>query len=104
MPAVETGVEKGSVVRTDAWQGYLPLASLGYKHLVVRKDHSVEYVLSLVNTVASLVKRWLTGTHQGAVRPSHLDYDLVMIHFPIQPTEVRSRGNVFYRLVQQEVR
>jgi transposase-like protein len=104
MQAVETGVEKGSVVRTDAWQGYLPLASLGYKHLVVRKDHSVgENVLPLVNTVASLVKRWLTGTHQGAVRPSHLDYYLDEYTFRFNRRRSKSRGKLFYRLVQQAV-
>jgi transposase-like protein len=104
MPAVEAGVDKGSLVRTDAWQGYLPLASLGYKHFVVRKDHSVgENVLPLVNTVTSLVKRWLTGTHQGAVRPSHLDYYLDEYTFRFNRRRSKSRGKLFYRLVQQAV-
>jgi hypothetical protein len=33
-------------------------------------------LLPRVHRVASLLKRWLLGTHQGAVRPAHLDYYL----------------------------
>src|SRR5215472_1598885 len=51
--------------------------------------------------VASLLKRWLLGTHQGSVRPPHLDYYLDEFTFRFNRRSSRSRGKLFYRLVQQ---
>jgi transposase-like protein len=102
--ALRECVEPGSVIRTDAWQGYAPLAIENFRHIVVRKDSSVgENLLPMVNRVASLLKRWLGGTHQGAVRPSHLDYYLDEYTFRFNRRTSRSRGKLFYRLVQQAV-
>ena len=56
-----------------------------------------------VHRVASLLKRWLLGTHQGAVRPLHLDYYLDEFTFRFNRRTSRSRGKLFYRLVQQAV-
>lgn len=102
MPAVEQAVEPGSVVRTDDWSGYGPLGAKGYRRTVARKTADVgENLLPLANRVASLVKRWLLGTHQGAVRPSHLDYYLDEFTFRFNRRTSRSRGKLFHRLVQQ---
>jgi transposase-like protein len=95
-------VEPGSVIRTDAWGGYNNLDMIGYEHRIVRKDAVVgEDALPLVNRVASLLKRWLLGTHQGAIRPSHLDYYLDEFTFRFNRRTSGSRGLLFYRLVQQ---
>jgi hypothetical protein len=51
----------------------------------------------------SLLKRWLLGTHQGAVRPAHLDYYLDEFTFRFNRRTSRSRGLLFYRLLQQAV-
>ena len=53
--------------------------------------------------MASLLKRWLLGTHQGAVSPKHLDYYLDEFTFRFNRRKSRSRGKLFYRLVQQAV-
>ena len=104
MPAVEASVERGSSVSTDGWTGYRPLAKHGYKHEVIRKESSVgENVLPRVNRVTSLLKRWLLGTHHGAVQASHLDYYLDEFTFRFNRRRSRSRGKPFYRLVQQAV-
>jgi transposase-like protein len=104
IPAVTMCVESGSVVRTDGWKAYSFLPSHGYVHTVVRKNADVgKNLLPLVNRVASLLKRWLTGTHQGAVRCSHLDYYLDEYTFRFNRRTSRSRGKLFYRLVQQAV-
>jgi len=104
MPALRECVEPGSLIRTDAWQGYAPLARERYTHIVARKDPIVgDNLLPMVNRVASLLKRWLAGTHQGAVRPSHLDYYLDEYTFRFNRGTSRSRGKLFYRLVQQAV-
>ena len=102
--AIEECIEPGSVVRTDGWSGYNNLDMIGYKPKIVRKDAAVgQDALSLVNRVASLLKRWLLGTHQGAVRPSHLDYYLDEFTFRFNRRTSKSRGLLFYRLVQQAV-
>lgn len=103
-PAVEEMISSGSTVRTDDWNGYRGLMKQGYKHRVVREEAAVgENLLPLVNRVASLLKRWLLGTHQGAVKPSHLDYYLDEFTFRFNRRTSRSRGMLFYRLVQQAV-
>ena len=53
--------------------------------------------------VASLLKRWLLGTHQGAVSHKHLDYYLDEFSFRFNRRKSRSRGKLFYRLAQQAV-
>lgn len=93
---VQAMIEPGSVVRTDDWPGYAILPSLGYKREVFP---SME--LKLPHLVASLLKRWLLGTYQGAVRPTHLAYYLDEFTFRFNRRASRQRGKLFYRLVQQ---
>ena len=74
------------------------LVSKGYTHEVVRQDADVgENLLPLAHRVIALLKRWLTGTHQGAVRPSHLDYYLDEFTFRFNRRTSQSRGKLFYR-------
>ena len=104
IPAIAATTEPGSTVRTDGWKGYGPLGKSGYIHEVVRKDSVIgDNLLPRVHIVASLLKRWLLGTHQGAVRPSHLDYYLDEFTFRFNRRRSRSRGKLFYRLIQQAV-
>ena len=60
-------------------------------------------MLPRVHRVASLLKRWLLGTHQGAVEPQHLAYYLDEFTFRFNRRTSRSRGKLFYRLMQQAV-
>ena len=60
-------------------------------------------LLPLCNRVAALVKRWLVGTHQGAVSREHLDYYLDEYTFRFNRRTSRSRGKLFYRLLQQAI-
>lgn len=100
--AIKEAVEPGSMVRTDGWRGYRGLAKMGYKHEVVREEAEIgRNLLPRVNRVVALLKRWLLGTYQGAVRPSHLDYYLDEFTFRFNRRTSRSRGKLFYRLVQQ---
>lgn len=103
-PFITDNVEVGSLVRTDGWRAYGFLSQRGFGHKVVRQDAAVgDNLLPLAHRVASLLKRWLTGTHQGAVRHSHLDYYLDEFTFRFNRRTSRSRGKLFYRLVQQAV-
>jgi transposase-like protein len=97
-------VEAGSTVHTDGWEGYGGLAEKGYRHEVTNISASgqeAHQLLPRVHRVASLLKRWLLGTHQGAVRPLHLDYYLDEFTFRYNRRTSASRGQLFYRLVQQ---
>ena len=98
-------VQPGSGVRTDGWPGYAQLTEKGYVHSVVAKrlSHDEENLLPLVNRVVSLLKRWLLGTHHGAVRSSHMDYYLDEFTFRFNRRTSKSRGMLFYRLAQQAV-
>jgi transposase-like protein len=100
--AVKESVAPGSVVRTDGWIGYEQLDSEDYIHTLIRPTGNVgDNLLPLVNRVVALLKRWLQGTHQGAVHPSHLDYYLDEFTFRFNRRTSRSRGKLFYRLIQQ---
>ena len=104
LPAVQEAIRPGSTVRTDDWNGYNGLPASGYVRDIVRTSADVgENLLPLANRVAALLKRWLLGTHQGAVRPSHLDYYLDEYTFRFNRRTSRSRGKLFYRLMQQAV-
>ena len=104
MPAIVATTIPGSTVRTDGWSGYRPLTKNGYIHEVIRKESVIgDNLLPRVNRVTSLLKRWLLGTHHGAVKPSHLDYYLDEFTFRFNRRKSRSRGKLFYRLVQQAV-
>lgn len=99
-------VEPGSTVRTDGWSSYSRLQKLGYRHdkAVMGGDRElVEEMFPRVHRVAALLKRWLLGTHQGAVKHQHLDYYLDEFTFRFNRRASRSRGLLFYRLMQQAV-
>jgi transposase-like protein/ribosomal protein L37AE/L43A len=102
--AVQKMVDPGSVVHTDGWLGYAGVGDMGYIHENVRSSAEVgDNLLPLAHRVASLLKRWIGGTHQGAVHPSHLDYYLDEFTFRFNRRTSRSRGKLFYRLMQQAV-
>ena len=61
-------------------------------------------LLPRVHLSASLLKRWLLGTHQGAVQPEQLDYYLDEFTFRFNRRDSRARGLLFYRLLHQAVR
>ena len=103
---VQACVEPGTIVRTDGWQGYRDLKNRGYTHdrlLQQRSTQTPSELLPGVHRVASLLKRWLLGTHQGAVSAAHLQYYLDEFTFRFNRRKSKSRGKLFYRLVQQAV-
>lgn len=101
--AVTELVAPGSTIRTDGWKGYAGLAKKDYPHVVVPHMESEpgEDPTPLVHRIASLLKRWLLGTHQGGQQFSHLHYYLDEFVFRFNRRTSRSRGMLFYRLVQQ---
>jgi hypothetical protein len=56
-----------------------------------------------VHRVASLAKRWLLGTHQGSADDAHLPNYLDEFVFRFNRRRSRSRGLVFYRVLELAV-
>ena len=65
------------------------------------KKKTPSELLPRVHRVIALLKRWLMGTHQGAVSHKHLDYYLDEFTFRFNRRRSKSRGKLFFRLVQQ---
>ena len=106
LPFVQEAVAPGAVVITDGLQSYRGLSGLGYRHdrrVVLGSGESADALLPGVHRVASLLKRWLLGTHQGAVSREHLDYYLDEFTFRFNRRTSRHRGLLFYRLMEQAV-
>lgn len=106
IPFVCEAVEPGSTILTDCWRGYNNLEKHGYIRQKVNLSDSgdpAHVLLPGVHRVASLLKRWLLGTHQGAVRSKHLDYYLDEYTFRFNRRKSAARGLLFYRLLQHSV-
>lgn len=102
-PFVCNVIKPGSVVRTDGWKGYNHLPRKGYirQRVVLSSTGDPAHVaMPGVHRVASLLKRWLLGTHQGAVLPIHLNDYLDEYTFRFNRRTSRSRGLLFYRLLE----
>jgi len=101
---VRNAVQPGSVLVTDGWESYAPLAKQGYGHrprpaYPDRKQAVV--LLPRVHRVAALLKRWLLGIHQGRVSRDMLDSYLNEFAFRFNRRLSSNRGQLFHRLVQQ---
>ncbi len=97
-PFVQGAVGRGAMVHTDGWRGYAGLAAAGYQHQVTvlsgGSDPAHE-VMPPVHLVASLLKRWPIGTHQGGVQHQYLDYYLDEFTFRFNRRRSKARGLPF---------
>ena len=93
-------------MRTDGWQGYFDVGRHPFTHVVTNLSASgdpAHVVMPHVHRVASLVQRWLLGTHQGAISHDQLDYYLDEFTFRFNRRRSRHRGLPFYRLLEGAV-
>jgi len=93
-------------VKTDGWTSYRTITKHGYLHeptSIRASGDPAHVVMPGVHRIASLLKRWLLGTHQGAVRREHLDAYLDEYIFRFNRRTSRARGLLFYRLLAQAV-
>ena len=101
---IAQAIEPGSTVQTDGLQAYRDLK--GYIHDRLVQQHQptdAEHLLPRAHRVASLLKRWLLGTHQGAIGHEHLDDYFDEFTFRFNRRKSASRGKLFFRLAQQAV-
>jgi hypothetical protein len=106
VPFVQTCIEPGATLKTDGSAAYRSLTALGYEHqrnVMLGSDVPAHVSMAGVHRVASLIKRWILGTHHGSVQPEHLDAYLDEFVFRFNRRTSSSRGMLFYRLMQQAV-
>ena len=106
VPFVRDVVAPGSVVLTDGWRGYGGLSGQGYTRRVTvlsASGDSNDFSMPGVHRVASLLKRWILGTHHGSIDPVHLQSYLEEFTFRFNRRNSGNRGLVFRRLIEQAV-
>jgi transposase-like protein len=106
VPFICDMIAPGSVVRTDGWKGYNRVTDHGYQREIIVQSSSgdpAHVSMPGVHRIASLLKRWILGTHQGSVLPLHLQSYLEEFTFRFNRRTSRSRGLVFRRLIEQAV-
>jgi len=102
---IERNIEPPSTIITDGWSGYSDLEKMGYLHKVQRSvvTEDNEEILPNVHRIASLLKRWLLGTHQSYLNKNKLGYYLDEYVFRYNRRTSNSRGLLFMRLIEQAV-
>lgn len=101
---IQDSIEPGSVVRTDGLNAYRNMKDYTHERVVtLRQKEDAITLFPRVHRVASLLKRWILGTHQGAISAAHLDYYLDEFTFRFNRRHSTSRGKLFFRLMQNAV-
>ena len=101
-------IAPGATIVTDGWQGYSGLQN-GYIHdrrsqrAARSRGEDPGKLLPGVHRVAALAKRWLLGTHQGSTEEAHLASYLNEFTFRFNRRRSRSRGMVFFRVLELAV-
>lgn len=100
---IANNIEEGSELMTDGWKSYKSIE--GFKHTVIREDSTddEENLLPHVHRIASLLKRWLLGTHQNYVTGNKTQYYLDEFTFRYNRRKANSRGLLFQRILEQVV-
>ena len=102
---INENIETGSNLITDGWKGYTGISKSGYQHEIEDKTKLLdgEEILPNVHRIASLLKRWLLGTHQNYIGEEYLLYYLDEYTFRYNRRKSNSRGLLFQRLIEQGV-
>jgi len=109
VPFVKEVVKPDAVLRRDGAAIYRELwEEYQHERMVVKNMIRADAIPAHIplpggHRVASLLKSWLLGTHQGAVKPAQLEHYLDEFVFRFNRRTSRSRGLIFYRLLEQAV-
>lgn len=105
MKFINENIEIGSTLITDGWKGYSGISKKGYQQIIEDKTRMLEgeEILPNVHRIASLLKRWLLGTHQNYIGAQYLSYYLDEYTFRHNRRKSNSRGLLFQRLIEQGV-
>lgn len=102
---IKDNIAKNSTITTDGWKGYVDINKMKYKHEISQNTilSDDEKILPNAHRIASLLKRWLLGTHQNYITKIHLPYYLDEFVFRHNRRKSKSRGLLFYTLIKQAV-
>jgi transposase-like protein len=102
---IRTDIAHGTILYTDGERAYAEATEvLRMRHEPInisRSNKQGHELLPAVHRVASLLKRWLAGTHHAGQTDTHLAYYLDEFTFRFNRRTSRSRGLLWYRLIQQ---
>jgi transposase-like protein len=96
-------VAKPAAIATDGWSGYTGLDAAGYRHEPLNLSVSwgdAALRLPAIHLVFGLAKRWLLGTHHGAVSKKHLPAYLDEFVFRFNRRTAKSISHRFARLIE----
>ena len=98
-------IEPSATIITDGWTGYNDIKKLGYSHQIQKPTtiEDGEEILPNIHRIASLLKRWLLGTHQSYLNKNKMEYYLDEYVFRYNRRNSKSRGLLFLRLLEQAV-
>ena len=101
-----SAVAKPAAVATDGWPGYAGLDAAGYRHerhVVSGSSGDAAAELPAIHLVFALAKRWLLGTHHGAVGKKHLPAHLDEFVFRFNRRTARNLSHRFARVIEHAV-
>jgi transposase-like protein len=96
-------VARPATVVTDGWSGYGGLVAAGYRHEPLNLSATwgdAALRLPAIHLVFGLAKRWLLGTHHGAVSKKHLSAYLDEFVFRFNRRTAKSIAHRFARLIE----
>ena len=106
IPFIQNSISPGTIIVTDGWSGYNKVSEHGYNREIKNISASDDFAHVLmpgVHRLASLLKRWILGTHQGSVSDIHLQAYLEEYTFRFNRRNSKSRGLVFRRLIEHSL-
>lgn len=107
---IKENIETGSTIYTDWWTSYNSLDKKGYIHILEQGSVSTDEIIWVhqeevtpnVHIIASLVKRWLLGTHQQYLaRNEYLQDYLEEYVFRFNRRKSSNRWKLFQTLLEQ---
>ena len=106
IPFIRNSISPEATLVTDAWRGYSKIVDYGYTREIKNLSDSDDFAhvhMPGVHQIASLLKRWILGTHQGSVSDMHLQAYLEEYTFRFNRRKSKSRGLVFKRLIEHSL-
>jgi len=103
IPFIKDTISNEAKLVTDGWSGYSKITDCGYTREIKNISNSDDFAhvtMPGVHRLASLLKRWILGTHQGSVSDMHLQAYLEEYTFRFNRRNANSRGLVFNRLIE----
>lgn len=106
IPFIKESISTDAKLVTDGWRGYNKIVEHDYKREIINISDTEDFAhvaMPGVHRIASLLKRWILGTHQGSVSDMHLQSYLEEYTFRFNRRKSNSRGLVFRRFLEHAV-